>query len=82
LKREQFEGYENSISGSRSEIPTENAKRETYALRTPARVLLETDGRISRREVSGSRPDGERARQGDGKKGMSRRRGTMISTRR
>ena len=41
--REQFEGYENSLKGELQEYLAEHAKRENYALLTPARVLLETD---------------------------------------
>ena len=41
--REQFEGYENSLLAELEEYLTEHAKRENYALLTPARVLLETD---------------------------------------
>src|SRR5947208_3867147 len=41
--REQFEGYENSLLAELEEYLTEHAKREKYALLTPARVLLETD---------------------------------------
>src|SRR5207245_7939300 len=41
--REQFEGYENSLLAELEEYLTEHAKRESYALLTPARVLLETD---------------------------------------
>ena len=41
--REQFEGYENSLSAELEEYLGEHAKRENYALLTPPRVLLETD---------------------------------------
>ena len=41
--RQQFEGYENSLLAELEEYLTEHAKRESYALLTPARVLLETD---------------------------------------
>jgi hypothetical protein len=41
--RKQFEGYENSLLAELEEYLTEHAKRENYALLTPARVLLETD---------------------------------------
>ena len=41
--REQFEGYENSLSSELEEYVTEHAKREDYALLTAPRVLLETD---------------------------------------
>jgi len=40
---EQYEGYENSLLAELEEYLTEHAKREKYALLTPARVLLETD---------------------------------------
>src|SRR6476469_4479736 len=41
--RAQFEGYENSLLAELEEYLTEHAKREKYALLTPAKVLLETD---------------------------------------
>ena len=41
--REQFEGYENSLLAELEEYLTEHARRESYALLTPPRVLLETD---------------------------------------
>lgn len=41
--REQFEGYETSLLAELEEYISEHAKRENYALLTPARVLLETD---------------------------------------
>jgi FHA domain-containing protein len=41
--REQFEGYETSLLAELEEYITEHAKRESYALLTPPRVLLETD---------------------------------------
>ena len=41
--REQFEGYENSLLSELEEYLAEHAKRESYALLTPVRVLLETD---------------------------------------
>jgi hypothetical protein len=41
--REQFEGYEDSLLSELEEYVTEHAKRESYALLSPPRVLLETD---------------------------------------
>jgi hypothetical protein len=40
---EQFTGYENSLVGELEEYLVEHAKRESYALLTPPRVLLEVD---------------------------------------
>jgi hypothetical protein len=45
--REQFGGYENSLLGELEEYLTEHARRESYALLTPPRVLLETDADLS-----------------------------------
>jgi hypothetical protein len=41
--REQFDGYENSLLSELEEYLSEHARRESYALLTPARVALETD---------------------------------------
>jgi hypothetical protein len=41
--REQFEGYEDSLVAELEEYVAEHAKRESYALLTPPKVLLETD---------------------------------------
>lgn len=41
--RDQFEGYESSLLAELEEYLTEHAKRESYALLGPPRVLLETD---------------------------------------
>jgi FhaA, N-terminal domain/FHA domain len=40
---EQFTGYESSLVGELEEYLVEHAKRESYALLTPPRVLLEID---------------------------------------
>src|SRR5262245_24038227 len=40
---EQFAGYESSLLGELEEYLVEHAKRESYALLTPPRVLLEID---------------------------------------
>ncbi|HEY3543629.1 MAG TPA: DUF3662 and FHA domain-containing protein [Gaiellaceae bacterium] len=40
---EQFAGYESSLVAELEEYLSEHAKRESYALLTPARVLLEVD---------------------------------------
>lgn len=45
--REQFEGYENSLLAELEEYLTEHARRESYAVLTPPRVLLETDEDLS-----------------------------------
>jgi hypothetical protein len=41
--RSQFEGYEDSLVAELDEYLGEHAKRESYALLTPPKVLLETD---------------------------------------
>ena len=41
--REQFAGYENSLLAELEEYLSEHATRESYALLTPVRVLLEND---------------------------------------
>src|SRR5207244_3150986 len=41
--RAQFEGYEGSLVSELEEYLSEHARREDYALLTPARVLMETD---------------------------------------
>jgi len=41
--RAQFEGYEESLLAELEEYVAEHAKRESYALLTPPKVLLETD---------------------------------------
>jgi hypothetical protein len=41
--REQFSGYENSLLAELEEYLSEHATRESYALLTPVRVVLETD---------------------------------------
>src|SRR5438445_9518582 len=41
--REEFEGYEGSLLAELEEYVGEHAKRESYALLTPPKVLLETD---------------------------------------
>ncbi|MHB8468411.1 MAG: FhaA domain-containing protein [Gaiellaceae bacterium] len=41
--REQFAGYENSLLAELEEYLGEHARRESYALLTPPRVLLDTD---------------------------------------
>src|SRR3954454_20810253 len=47
---EQFSGYESSLVSELEEYLSEHAKRETYALLTPARVLLEADEDLERGE--------------------------------
>jgi hypothetical protein len=41
--REQFSGYEDSLKGELQDYLSEHARRENYALLSPARVLMETD---------------------------------------
>jgi hypothetical protein len=41
--REQFESYEENLRGELQEYLSEHARREEYALLSPARVLMETD---------------------------------------
>ena len=41
--REQFEGYESSLINELAEYLAEHAKRESYALLSPPKVLMETD---------------------------------------
>jgi hypothetical protein len=41
--REQFSSYEQQLAGELSDYLAEHARRESYALLTPPRVLLETD---------------------------------------
>ena len=41
--REQFASYETQLTGELAEYLAEHARRESYALLTPPRVLLETD---------------------------------------
>src|SRR5215216_4111462 len=41
--RAQFEGYENSLASELQEYLSEHARRESYALMSSPRVLLQTD---------------------------------------
>ncbi len=45
--REQFEGYEDSLRAELEEYIGEHARRESYALLTPPKVLLETDADLA-----------------------------------
>src|SRR5207245_293822 len=45
--RAQFEGYEPSLLSELEEYLSEHARREDYALLTPAKVLMETDEDLS-----------------------------------
>ncbi|HET9242531.1 MAG TPA: DUF3662 and FHA domain-containing protein [Gaiella sp.] len=45
--RTQFSAYEGSLVGELQEYLAEHARREAYALLTPPRVLLETDGDLA-----------------------------------
>jgi hypothetical protein len=42
--REQFESYEENLRGELQDYLSEHSRREDYALLSPPRVLLETDG--------------------------------------
>jgi FHA domain-containing protein len=45
--REQFKGYEGSLIGELQDYLVEHARRESYALLTPPRVLMKTDEDLS-----------------------------------
>jgi len=45
--RSQFSAYEGSLVGELQEYLAEHARREGYAMLTPARVLLETDADLA-----------------------------------
>src|ERR671934_1266600 len=45
--RRQFAGYEGSLVGELQEYLAEHARREQYALLTPPRVLVTTDGDLA-----------------------------------
>jgi hypothetical protein len=45
--RRQFSGYEGSLLGELQEYLAEHARREQYALLTPPRVLITTDGDLA-----------------------------------
>jgi len=45
--RSQFSAYEGSLVGELQEYLAEHARREGYAMLTPPRVLLETDGDLA-----------------------------------
>jgi hypothetical protein len=45
--REQFSGYEGSLIGELQEYLSEHARRESYALLTPPRVVITTDGDLA-----------------------------------
>jgi hypothetical protein len=62
--RRQFSGYEGSLVGELQEYLSEHARREQYALLTPPRVLVTTDGDlavgefgIATRLVAGEAPE-------------------------
>ncbi|TML96439.1 MAG: DUF2662 domain-containing protein [Actinobacteria bacterium] len=50
--REQFVGYEDNLKGELQEYLSEHARREDYALLSPARVLMETDDDLDVGEVA------------------------------
>ena len=64
--REQFTGYEDSLVGELQDYLAEHARRESYALLTPPRVLM-LDGRRPRR--SGEFGIATRMVQPEGKRG-------------
>src|ERR1044071_3835403 len=45
--RSQFSAYEGSLVGELQEYLAEHASREGYAMLTPPRVILETDGDLA-----------------------------------
>ena len=45
--REQFAGYEGSLIGELQDYLVEHARRESYALLTPPKVLMQTDADLS-----------------------------------
>lgn len=65
--REQFASYEGSLIGELQEYLSEHARRESYALLTPPRVLLRTDADLSLGEFGIAtrmvQPEGRRERE-------------------
>ena len=63
--RQQFKGYEGSLIGELQDYLVEHARRESYALLTPPRVLMHTDDDLSVGEFGIAtrmvQPDGRRA---------------------
>jgi hypothetical protein len=67
--RDQFESYEDSLRGELQEYLSEHARREDYALLSPARVLIETDSDLDVGEFGIAtrmvHPDRRRAAEGE-----------------
>jgi hypothetical protein len=67
--REQFEGYEGSLIGELQDYLVEHARRESYALLTPPKVLMHSDADLSVGEFGIAtrmvQPEGRRAPQPD-----------------
>ncbi|MBA2460661.1 MAG: DUF3662 and FHA domain-containing protein [Actinobacteria bacterium] len=63
--REQFKGYEGSLIGELQDYLVEHAKRESYALLTPPKVIMHTDSDLSIGEFGIAtrmvQPEGRRA---------------------
>ena len=71
--REQFAGYEGSLIGELQDYLVEHARRESYALLTPPRVLIETDDDLVGRRVRDRDADG--AARGQARPGADEPRG-------
>jgi hypothetical protein len=67
--REQFESYEDNLRGELQEYLSEHARREDYALLSPARVVIETDSDLDVGEFGIAtrmvHPDRRRAAEGE-----------------
>jgi hypothetical protein len=79
---EQFEGYENSLVSELEEYLAEHAKRESYALLTPPRVLLEVDDDLALGEFGIAtrmvQPRGQQRRAAEEPEGQVEAGATMI----
>ena len=79
---EQFEGYENSLVAELEEYLAEHAKRESYALLTPPRVLLEVDDELDKGEFGIAtrmvQPRGQQKRAAEEPEGQVESGATMI----
>ena len=67
--REQFKGYEGSLIGELQDYLVEHARRETYAMLTPPKVVMHTDDDLSIGEFGIAtrmvQPEGRRAPERD-----------------